>query len=140
MKTVYPGRYLTLRTLTDNGVESNDSIPIDLEEIVKRSRHSSIYSHDSMNGRERTKSLTRESPSTVSSMSIEMPQIELRANTPRTPAQEKINSRKSSNSPRQFVALFDYDPQAMSPNQDNDEELPFKQGQIIKVSSAFFLF
>jgi len=69
-----------------------------------------------------------------------MPQIELRANTPRTPAQEKINSRKSSNSPRQFVALFDYDPQAMSPNQDNDEELPFKQGQIIKVSSAFFLF
>jgi hypothetical protein len=31
------------------------------------------------------------------------------------------------------MALFDYDPHEMSPNQDNEEELPFKQGQIIKV-------
>ncbi|TSO88069.1 RIMS-binding protein 2 [Bagarius yarrelli] len=33
-----------------------------------------------------------------------------------------------------FVALFDYDPQSMSPNPDATvEELPFKEGQIIKV-------
>jgi hypothetical protein len=32
-----------------------------------------------------------------------------------------------------FLALFDYDPNAMSPNQDSEEELPFKKGQIIKV-------
>ncbi|XP_065745831.1 RIMS-binding protein 2 isoform X6 [Phocoena phocoena] len=36
--------------------------------------------------------------------------------------------------PRIFVALFDYDPLTMSPNPDAaEEELPFKEGQIIKV-------
>uniref|UniRef100_A0A8D0H9Y6 RIMS binding protein 2 n=1 Tax=Sphenodon punctatus TaxID=8508 RepID=A0A8D0H9Y6_SPHPU len=36
--------------------------------------------------------------------------------------------------PRIFVALFDYDPLTMSPNPDaGEEELPFKEGQIIKV-------
>ena len=36
-----------------------------------------------------------------------------------------------------FVALFDYDPLSMSPNPDAaDEELPFKEGQIIKVRGA----
>ncbi|KAJ8403849.1 hypothetical protein AAFF_G00347170 [Aldrovandia affinis] len=35
---------------------------------------------------------------------------------------------------RIFVALFPYDPAAMSPNPDSaEEELPFKEGQIIKV-------
>ncbi|XP_062855459.1 RIMS-binding protein 2 isoform X1 [Trichomycterus rosablanca] len=35
---------------------------------------------------------------------------------------------------RVFVALFDYEPQSMSPNPDAAvEELPFKEGQIIKV-------
>lgn len=39
---------------------------------------------------------------------------------------------------RVFVALFDYDPMSMSPNPDAaDEELPFKEGQIIKVMSQF---
>lgn len=45
---------------------------------------------------------------------------------------------------RVFVALFDYDPMSMSPNPDAaDEELPFKEGQIIKVEESFlavFLF
>lgn len=37
-----------------------------------------------------------------------------------------------------FVALFDYDPMSMSPNPDAaDEELPFKEGQIIKVGGFF---
>lgn len=37
---------------------------------------------------------------------------------------------------RIFVALFDYDPLSMSPNPDAaEEELPFKEGQIIKVGS-----
>ncbi|CAF0754435.1 unnamed protein product [Adineta steineri] len=35
--------------------------------------------------------------------------------------------------PRLFIALFDYDPNAMSPNKDNDEELPFKEGQLIRI-------
>uniref|UniRef100_A0A8C8RE92 TSPO associated protein 1 n=1 Tax=Pelusios castaneus TaxID=367368 RepID=A0A8C8RE92_9SAUR len=35
---------------------------------------------------------------------------------------------------RVFVALFDYDPSSMSPNPDAaEEELPFKEGQILKV-------
>ena len=35
---------------------------------------------------------------------------------------------------RVFVTLFDYDPLTMSPNPDGaDEELPFKEGQLIKV-------
>lgn len=37
-----------------------------------------------------------------------------------------------------FVALFDYDPMSMSPNPDAaDEELPFKEGQVIKVVEPF---
>lgn len=40
---------------------------------------------------------------------------------------------------RVFVALFDYDPLSMSPNPDAaDEELPFKEGQIIKVVDCLF--
>ena len=36
---------------------------------------------------------------------------------------------------RFFVALYDYDPTAMSPNDDAaDEELTFKEGDVIKVS------
>lgn len=35
---------------------------------------------------------------------------------------------------RWFVALFDYDPMTMSPNPDAaEEELPFQEGQLIKV-------
>lgn len=35
---------------------------------------------------------------------------------------------------RWFVALFDYDPQTMSPNPDAaEEELPFQEGQLIKI-------
>lgn len=38
---------------------------------------------------------------------------------------------------RVFVALFDYDPLSMSPNPDAaEEELPFKEGQIIKVRAG----
>lgn len=36
---------------------------------------------------------------------------------------------------RVFVALFDYDPVSMSPNPDaGEEELPFREGQILKVT------
>lgn len=40
---------------------------------------------------------------------------------------------KTNSPPRLFIALFDYDPNAMSPNKDNEEELPFKEGQLIRV-------
>jgi RIMS-binding protein 2 len=34
---------------------------------------------------------------------------------------------------RKFVALFDYDPQEMSPNDETDEELPLLEGQLLFV-------
>lgn len=41
---------------------------------------------------------------------------------------------------RLFVALFDYDPQSMSPNPDAcEEELPFREGQTIKVNIVLAL-
>lgn len=41
---------------------------------------------------------------------------------------------------RIFVALFPYDPATMSPNPDAaEEELPFSEGQIIKVRPELFL-
>lgn len=41
------------------------------------------------------------------------------------------------NAVRIFVALFAYDPASMSPNPDAaEEELPFKEGQIIKVKKC----
>ena len=41
---------------------------------------------------------------------------------------------------RWFVALFDYDPLSMSPNPDAaEEELPFQEGQLIKVCCFPFL-
>ncbi|CAL8322340.1 unnamed protein product [Lota lota] len=44
------------------------------------------------------------------------------------------NDSQPEESFRIFVALFDYDPLSMSPNPDAaDEELPFKEGQIIRV-------
>ena len=37
---------------------------------------------------------------------------------------------------RFFIALFDYDPTTMSPNPDgSEEELTFKEGQLIKVNT-----
>ncbi|KAL8619156.1 hypothetical protein ACOMHN_019428 [Nucella lapillus] len=65
----------------------------------------------------------------------------------RTPSEpEDANERDSiteemTNTPmiddstvRLFIALFDYDPMTMSPNVDCvDEELPFREGQILKV-------
>ena len=62
------------------------------------------------------------------------------ASTPsmQTSSGQKSSSNKSKHQPkpdfRAFVALFDYDPYKMSPNQDScSEELPFRAGQYIKV-------
>ncbi|XP_070204810.1 RIMS-binding protein 2-like [Littorina saxatilis] len=47
---------------------------------------------------------------------------------------EEINSAVDDSTVRLFIALFDYDPMTMSPNVDCiDEELPFREGQILKV-------
>ncbi|KAH9514572.1 hypothetical protein Btru_025681 [Bulinus truncatus] len=47
---------------------------------------------------------------------------------------EEINPVIDESTVRLFIALFDYDPTTMSPNVDSiDEELPFREGQILKV-------
>lgn len=53
-----------------------------------------------------------------------------------------VNPRRSRSSPRpthprRFIALYDYNPQVMSPNPNSTEELEFKQGQVIWVSAFF---
>uniref|UniRef100_A0A8C2KF79 RIMS-binding protein 2 n=1 Tax=Cyprinus carpio TaxID=7962 RepID=A0A8C2KF79_CYPCA len=58
--------------------------------------------------------------------------------TPKSPRSEIRLHREprtsGENEVRVFVALFPYDPAVMSPNPDAaEEELPFKEGQIIKV-------
>jgi hypothetical protein len=71
-----------------------------------------------------------------------MKSIKMKEQTPAPPPPQPqpvplINSHllnKTNNPPRLFIALFDYDPNAMSPNKDNEEELPFKEGQLIRVS------
>ena len=35
--------------------------------------------------------------------------------------------------PRLCVAMFDYDPKQLSPNLDNDSELPFRRGDVLKI-------
>lgn len=51
-----------------------------------------------------------------------------------------VNQRDREHGVRWFVALFDYDPMTMSPNPDAaEEELPFQEGQLIKVNSVLFL-
>lgn len=54
---------------------------------------------------------------------------------PRHPQQGHPQSKRS----RYFIALFDYDPATMSPNPEScDEELPFSEGDTIKVSGICF--
>ncbi|KAG8450640.1 hypothetical protein GDO86_003060 [Hymenochirus boettgeri] len=48
--------------------------------------------------------------------------------------EEQSTFKSQTNMARIFVALFEYDPATMSPNPDSyEEELPFKEGQILKV-------
>jgi hypothetical protein len=36
LNSLYPGRYLTIRTLIEDGGESHDSTPIDLDDVLKK--------------------------------------------------------------------------------------------------------
>ncbi|ERL87790.1 hypothetical protein D910_05179, partial [Dendroctonus ponderosae] len=51
-----------------------------------------------------------------------------------SPNNPQRKGREQNANPKYFVALFDYDPATMSPNPDAcDEELPFSEGDTIKV-------
>ncbi|CAF5162877.1 unnamed protein product, partial [Rotaria magnacalcarata] len=93
------------------GGESNDSIPIDLDDVLKKTSRplTRISSTPPMpsspsssikytaNAKDVTKSLTRsslESPSTVSSTSTDMPQIDLSPNSAKATAQNKLSTKQ----------------------------------------------
>ncbi|XP_018774811.3 peripheral-type benzodiazepine receptor-associated protein 1 isoform X5 [Serinus canaria] len=58
----------------------------------------------------------------------------LMLSSPGLPRSTALESSGKDDGIRIFVALFDYDPVSMSPNPDAaEEELPFKEGQILKV-------
>ncbi len=43
------------------------------------------------------------------------------------------NNKNNGQNSRAMLALYDYDPQSLSPNADADVELPFRTGEIIMV-------
>ncbi|XP_030318569.1 peripheral-type benzodiazepine receptor-associated protein 1 isoform X3 [Calypte anna] len=76
-----------------------------------------------------------QAPSRRGSKSIRRSQMQ-KPLLPGSGSSRSITSEPSVNDDgvRIFVALFDYDPVSMSPNPDAaEEELPFKEGQILKV-------
>ena len=81
-------------------------------------------------------------------MSTDIPQIELKPvrltspestrdstrTIPSIPIQTpSLKDQTMTITPRLFMALYDYDPEAMSPNPNSEEELPFREGQTLKV-------
>lgn len=143
--------------MADNGRESSDSTTIDLEDVLKKVTPTT---HARDTSKLSNRSLIEPSSPTWS-MSTDVPQIDLRGTISQnpTPTNENLTFNQSISSDEQrsipntpiktqsspatnaappparsFMALFDYDPQAMSPNQDSEEELPFKKGQILKVT------
>uniref|UniRef100_A0A670JRW0 RIMS-binding protein 2 n=1 Tax=Podarcis muralis TaxID=64176 RepID=A0A670JRW0_PODMU len=84
-----------------------------------------IISHRSSGGPQRSRPMLVPSIDGYCSRERLSPEIYEESET--DPGAEEVSTRI-------FVALFDYDPLTMSPNPDAaEEELPFKEGQIIKV-------
>ena len=77
------------------------------------------------------------SPSDVLKSRTLLPNEEFDEGSDRDSISGEINPPLDDSRIRLFVALFDYDPETMSPNVDAlDEELPFREGQVIKVRTC----
>lgn len=82
-----------------------------------------------------TKPQTQRRPSRQTSPVPNKPSPLVAAQKPTKDVQKPTNGTVKKQSYRVFIALFDYDPFKMSPNTDScQEELPFKEGQLIKVT------
>ena len=77
--------------------------------------------------------ITRDSPSELDPGSEE--DIEYRRRSGKNQLRRRLGRKSSEKeNARVFVALFDYDPPTMSPNPEAcDDELAFREGQLIKV-------
>ncbi|CDQ75958.1 unnamed protein product [Oncorhynchus mykiss] len=107
-----------------------------LEEGRRRNSHNALKIGNTLSGgqldRETGRRMPRDGPQ-PQRRPLMVPSIEgYRDRERRSPP--NYDESEPEESFRIFVALFDYDPLSMSPNPDAaDEELPFKEGQIIRV-------
>ncbi|XP_039938089.1 peripheral-type benzodiazepine receptor-associated protein 1 isoform X3 [Hirundo rustica] len=94
-----------------------------------------ISSHKDSRGPELPSTATWQAPSRRRSKGVRRSQMQkLLLSSPGPPKSTAPESSGRDDDVRIFVALFDYDPVSMSPNPDAaEEELPFKEGQILKV-------
>ncbi|XP_016158470.1 PREDICTED: peripheral-type benzodiazepine receptor-associated protein 1 isoform X7 [Ficedula albicollis] len=92
-------------------------------------------SHKDSGGPEPPGTAAWQAPSRRRSKSIRRSQMQKPLlSSPGPPRSTAPESSGKDDGIRIFVALFDYDPVSMSPNPDAaEEELPFKEGQILKV-------
>ncbi|KAM7033434.1 peripheral-type benzodiazepine receptor-associated protein 1 isoform 11-T12 [Acridotheres tristis] len=91
-------------------------------------------SHKDSRGPEPPGTAAWQAPSRRRSKSIRSQMQKPLLSSPGPPRNSAPESSGKDDGIRIFVALFDYDPVSMSPNPDAaEEELPFKEGQILKV-------
>ncbi|XP_077643586.1 peripheral-type benzodiazepine receptor-associated protein 1 isoform X1 [Lonchura striata] len=103
--------------------------------IRSTSLHKRASSHKDSRGPEPPGTAAWQAPSRRRSRSIRRRQMQKPLlSSPGLPSSTAPESSGKDDGIRIFVALFDYDPVSMSPNPDAaEEELPFKEGQILKV-------
>ncbi|XP_014736989.1 PREDICTED: peripheral-type benzodiazepine receptor-associated protein 1 isoform X3 [Sturnus vulgaris] len=102
--------------------------------IRSTSLHKRASSHKDSRGSEPPGTTAWQAPSRRRSKSIRSQMQKPLLSSPGPPRNSAPESSGKDDDIRIFVALFDYDPVSMSPNPDAaEEELPFKEGQILKV-------
>ncbi|XP_041280926.1 peripheral-type benzodiazepine receptor-associated protein 1 isoform X6 [Onychostruthus taczanowskii] len=103
--------------------------------IRSTSLHKRASSHKDSRGPEPPGTAAWQAPSRRRSRSERRSQMQKPLlSSPGLPRSTAPKSSGKDDDIRIFVALFDYDPVSMSPNPDAaEEELPFKEGQILKV-------
>ncbi|KAM7033432.1 peripheral-type benzodiazepine receptor-associated protein 1 isoform 9-T10 [Acridotheres tristis] len=102
--------------------------------IRSTSLHKRASSHKDSRGPEPPGTAAWQAPSRRRSKSIRSQMQKPLLSSPGPPRNSAPESSGKDDGIRIFVALFDYDPVSMSPNPDAaEEELPFKEGQILKV-------
>ncbi|KAM4886571.1 peripheral-type benzodiazepine receptor-associated protein 1 [Sylvia borin] len=103
--------------------------------IRSTSLHKRITSHKDSKGPEPPSTAAWQASSRRQSKSVRRGQMQkLLLSSPDPARSTAPQSSGKDDGIRIFVALFDYDPVSMSPNPDAaEEELPFKEGQILKV-------
>ncbi|XP_052659021.1 peripheral-type benzodiazepine receptor-associated protein 1 isoform X8 [Harpia harpyja] len=110
-----------------------------LEHPSKGIRNTSLHKRASSNkdprGQELSGAAAWQAPSRRGNKSVRRNQMQKPLlSSPGPPRSTASETSVEDDSVRVFVALFDYDPVSMSPNPDAaEEELPFKEGQILKV-------